>query len=83
MDYLGQLNCEQGGDFCMPAQWTGDLIGKMHLTGITAKELAAQVGWHPKYLSAVLNGHRESKNAEQALTQALDQLIAKRGEEGR
>lgn len=60
----------------MPAQWTADLIGKMHLNGITAKQLAAQIGWNEKYLSMVLNGHREPKKAEAKLTAALDALLA-------
>lgn len=60
----------------MPAQWTATLIGEMHLNGIKAKQLAAEVGWHEKYLSAVLNGHRNPKNAETTLRAALDRLIS-------
>lgn len=59
----------------MLAQWTGALVGKMHTHKITAKQLAAEVGWHEKYLSAVLNGHRCPKNAKETLTAALDKLI--------
>lgn len=59
----------------MPAQWTAEVIGKMHLAGVTAKQLAAEVGWNPKYLSVVLNGHKEPKGAEQKLKAALDNLI--------
>ncbi len=55
----------------MRAQWTGEIIGEMHLMGVTAKQLAAVVGWHPKYLSAVLNGHKTPKGAEQKLRNAL------------
>ena len=61
----------------MPAQWTADLLGKMHLAGVTAKQLASEAGWHEKYLSAVLNGHREPKNAEQTLRAALARLVEK------
>lgn len=60
----------------MPARWTGELLGEMHLKGITAKQLAAEVGWHPKYLSAVLNGHRNPKNAEKDLRGALTRLCS-------
>lgn len=60
----------------MPAQWTADIIGKMHLAGITAKQLAEEAGWHEKYLSAVMNGHREPKDAEVKVRAALSRLIA-------
>lgn len=59
----------------MPAQWTGELLGKMHTYGITAKQLAAQLGYHPKYVSTVMNGHKEPKGAEQRFNVALDELI--------
>lgn len=62
----------------MPAQWTADVIGKMHIHNITAKQLSAQLGYHPKYVSAVFNGKREPKGAEQRFRQALDELIAER-----
>lgn len=64
----------------MPAQWTADLIGEMHLAGITAKQLASEAGWHEKYLSVVLNGHREPKNAEATLREALNRLKEKKAE---
>lgn len=45
----------------MPAQWTAEMIGAMHLIGTTAKELSKQLGYNPKYVSAVLNGKRNPK----------------------
>ena len=60
----------------MPAQWTADIVGKMHMAGVTAKELAAHLHYNPKYVSAVLNGKREPKNAEQIFRGGLDELIA-------
>lgn len=57
-----------------PAQWTAEILGEMHLSGVTAKQLAAEVGWHDKYLSAVMNGHREPKDAERKLREALHRL---------
>ena len=64
----------------MPAQWTADLIGEMHLNGVTAKQLAAEAGWNEKYLSAVMNGHREPKKAENTLRAALGRIIAAHGQ---
>lgn len=55
----------------MPAQWTAEIIGEMHLKGITAKQLAAAVDWHPKYLSKVLNGHVNPAGAEEKLRAGL------------
>lgn len=62
----------------MPAQWTADLLGEMHLLGVTSKQLAAEAGWHEKYLSAVLNGHREPKDAKEKLNSALERIQKKR-----
>lgn len=59
----------------MPAKWTADLLGEMHMAGVTAKRLAAEAGWHEKYLSAVMNGHREPKGAETTLRAALGRLV--------
>lgn len=62
----------------MPAQWTAEVIGQMHLAGITSKQLAEKIGWHEKYLSVVLNGHREPKEAEQTVKAALESLVAEK-----
>lgn len=62
----------------MPAKWTADVVAEMHLNGISAKELAAEAGWHPKYLSVVLNGHREPKCAEETVRAALGRLKAQK-----
>lgn len=64
----------------MPAQWTADVIGQMHLLGITGKQLAAAAGWNPKYLSQVLNGRVTPKRAEEKLKDALNTIIAQRND---
>ncbi|MBE6985948.1 MAG: helix-turn-helix transcriptional regulator [Ruminococcaceae bacterium] len=59
----------------MPAQWTAEIIGEMHLNGVTHKRLAEAVGWHPKYLSAVLNGKKTPTGAESKIRSALRGII--------
>lgn len=64
----------------MPEQWTADVVGKMHLCGVTGKQLAMEIGWNPKYLSQVLNGHETPLKAETKVRAALDRII--QGTEG-
>ena len=59
----------------MPAKWTGEVVGAMHVAGITAKQLACAMGINEKYLSAVLNGKKEPKDAEMKCKAALSKLI--------
>jgi gp16 family phage-associated protein len=59
----------------MLEQWTGEIIVEMHLNGITAKQLAEHLGYNPKYVSTVLNGHRKPKKAEQTFRKALEEII--------
>lgn len=66
----------------MLAQWTGELVGRMHNARITAKQLAEKMGKNPKYVSQVLNGHYTPKTAEVEFNAALDKLIAERTEKG-
>lgn len=65
----------------MPAQWTADVVGEMHLHKITAIQLAEKIGWHPKYLSAVLNGKREPRHAEEIVKSAMQELTAEKEKE--
>lgn len=55
----------------MPAQWTGDIVGELHHKGIKKEHLAEFMGLHPKYVSAVLNGHKAPKGAEARFRKAL------------
>lgn len=59
----------------MLAQWTADIIGEMHINHITSKSLSERLGYHPKYVSAILNGKREPKNAESRFREALSVII--------
>lgn len=59
----------------MVPKWTGDVVSKMHIHKITGTELAAALGWHPKYLSQVLNSENPPKKAEGKITVALRKLV--------
>lgn len=58
----------------MLAQWTGEVVGRMHIYRITNRMLASQIGCTEEYVSAVLNGRREPKGAEEKFRQAVDEL---------
>ena len=62
----------------MPAQWTADVVGKMHLLRISKRQIAEQMGVTPEYVSMVLNGHREPEGAEGRFREALAVLIEKK-----
>lgn len=59
----------------MPAQWTGDLVGKMHCHCISNKRLAQELGCTQEYISMVLNGHREPPGAEERFNKAVQEII--------
>lgn len=65
----------------MPAQWTGELVGKMHIYGVSYRELADRIGCSNKWLSMVIHGHRSPKGAEQRFNAALDELIKEKEED--
>lgn len=60
----------------MPAQWTADLIGEMHLARVSKKQLAERLGVTPEYVSMVLNGHRDPDGASRRFKDALDQIVS-------
>lgn len=64
----------------MPAQWTAEIIGKMHLYRISKKSLAEHLGMRPEYISMILNGHRDPPGAEARFQQAVMEIIQEKGE---
>ena len=59
----------------MPEAWTGDVIGAMHVNRISYQELADELGWNVKYLSAVMNGKRNPVEAEAKVKSALENVL--------
>lgn len=64
----------------MIENWTGEIVGIMHVNKIKHEQLADKIGWHVKYLSAVLNGKRHPKGAEEKIRNALLEIL-KEGDE--
>lgn len=61
-------------------QWTGEIVGKLHNAGIDHKDFALHMGIHPKYLSAILNGHEQPKDAEEGFKKALFEMTGQEEE---
>lgn len=60
----------------MPAQWTADVIGKMHMLRISNKQLAEKLGVTPEYVSMILNGHRDPEGANQRFLAAVNEMAS-------
>ena len=64
--------------------WTANVVGQMHKFKIRNPELADKCGYHPSYLSTVLNGNKVFKSDEghmrtrERVESALAELIAER-----
>lgn len=66
----------------MPEEWTGTIVGKMHVSCITYEELAKKLGFTKSYVSMILNGSRHPAGAEKKISAALDELIQQKQKEG-
>ena len=65
----------------MPKKWTGDLVGLMHTNKISFQALADKLGVTNRYVSMVLNGHREPLGAEDKFRTAVNELISETSSE--
>lgn len=59
----------------MPKEWTGILVGLMHNNRISFAQLAEELGVTNRYVSMVLNGHREPPGAEERFKAAVQRII--------
>lgn len=62
----------------MLAQWIGDFVGQMHCHKVSITRIAQEMGVTREYLSAILNGHKETPGMEVRLYAALDSVVKKR-----
>lgn len=60
----------------MPKEWTGNLVGLMHVHKISFQTLAEHLGLSKQYVSMVLNGKRNPPDAEARFRQAVDELCS-------
>ncbi len=62
----------------MIAQWTSELVGRMHQENVKKKALASEVGWSYTYTVSVINGKKSPRGAQEKLNSALNRIIASR-----
>ena len=64
----------------MPKEWTADVVGRMHLAGITGKQLADECGFTNSYISTVLHGKKGDDTTQQKILDALARLEQRQSE---
>ncbi len=59
----------------LPKDWTGNLVGLMHTHRITQQQLAVKLGVTDRYVSMILNGHRNPCGVKERFECALQEMI--------
>ena len=62
----------------MMEKWTGGVVAKLHMHGITRNELAAELGITPQYVSMLLNGKKTSPGMEPRMMAAIEAIVERR-----
>lgn len=55
-------------------KWIADVVGRMHIAGITGQQLAKESGYNSAYLSMVLNGNKGNEQTRERIYAALERL---------
>lgn len=55
--------------------WIADVVGRMHVAGITGQQLAKECGYNSAYLSMVLNGNKGVEKTRRRICESLSFLI--------
>ena len=58
--------------------WTGELIGKMHISEVRIDELAKEAGFSKGYISMILNCKKKPPGARERLEAAFERIIERR-----
>lgn len=63
----------------MAEQWTADIVAKLHLYGITRRELADELGVTAQYVTMVLNGKKKAAaGIEDRMAKAITDIVDRR-----
>ena len=66
----------------MLEEWTGRVVGELHVQGITMQQLAEEMGITNRYLAMVINGHRNPPDAEKRCWEAIKRIVDRRSDNG-
>lgn len=58
----------------LTSNWSADMVARMHVAGVTGKQLAAEAGVSSTYLSEVLNERRGREKTRRKISEALERL---------
>lgn len=64
----------------MAEQWTADIVAKLHLQGITRRELADELGVTAQYVTMVLNGKKSPAGMQERMETAIAEIVSRRGQ---
>lgn len=62
----------------MNEEWTGSIVGLLHLHKIKQTELAKEMDVTAQYVSMVLNGKKSPKNIKSRMETAIQAIIDRR-----
>lgn len=62
----------------MAEQWSGEIVAKLHLHGITRRELADEMGVTAQYVTMVLNGKKSPAKMEERMDGAINAILSRR-----
>ena len=65
----------------MREEWTGEIIGRMHVEEITMQDMATEMQCTKSYVSRLLNGTRNPPKARERLENALERILQRRAAE--